>query len=96
MKKGYIVWNKNCRIPNISAFDKSIKHLIKKNISPKCSLKLPLTSVKLDVDTWSYTFKINHNVISKSFKSVVECCYSSIVRSQLKFKKNLKDDDRYK
>lgn len=96
VKEGYVVWNDNCKIPNISAHDKSIKHLIKKNNSPKCSSKLPLTSVVLDVNTWSYTFKINDNFKSLIFNSrIINCCYSSIVRNELKFKNNSKDDDRY-
>lgn len=96
VKEGYIVWSDNCRIPNISVYDKSIKHLIKKLKLPKCS-KLPLTSVVLDVNTWSYSFKINHaSLDSKMSKSIITCCYSSIIRDALKFKKHPKDDDRYK
>lgn len=89
VKEGYIVWNDNCKIPNISAYDKTIKHLIKKTHHPVCSSESPLTSVVLDVNTWSYTLKINHN------SKIIKCCYSSIVRNELKFKNNSKDDDRY-
>jgi len=96
VKEGYVVWNDNCRIPNISAYDKTIKHLIKKSNSPKCFSTLPLTSVILDADKWSYTFKINHGLHSQISKSTVNCCYSPIVRNELKFKNNPKDDDRYK
>ncbi|XP_060841555.1 uncharacterized protein LOC132922196 isoform X1 [Rhopalosiphum padi] len=96
VKEGYVVWNDNCRIPNISAYDKTIKHLIKKSNSPKCFSTLPLTSVILDADKWSYTFKINHRLHSQILKSTVNCCYSPIVRNELKFKNNPKDDDRYK
>lgn len=85
------MWNEYCQIPNISAYDKSIQNFIEKCDFPKCSSKSPLTSIILNVDTWSYTFKINH-----SKKSIYNCCYSSITRNQLKFKKNQKDDDRYK
>jgi hypothetical protein len=91
VKKGFVVWNDYCRIPNISAYDKSIQNLIKKTDFPKCSSKSPLTSTVLNVKTWSYTFQINHNL-----KSISNCCYSSIYRTELKFKKNQKDDDRYK
>lgn len=86
-----MVWNEYCQIPNISAFDKSIRNLIEKSDVPKCSNKSPLTNTILNVDTWSYTFHINH-----SFKLISNCCYSSINRNELKFKKNQKDDDRYK
>jgi len=92
VKEGYVVWNENCRIPNISVYDKTITNLIKKINSPKCFSTLPLTSVILDVDKWFYTFKINHGLESQ----IVNCCYSSIVRNELKFKNNPKDDDRYK
>lgn len=95
-KNGYVVWSDSCRIPNISAYDKSIKHLIKKSHPPKCSSKLPLTNVVLDANRWSYTFKINHAVLSKTNKQIVECCYSSIFRNKLEYKKSLVDDDRYK
>lgn len=90
VKKGYVVWNDNCQIPNISAYDDSIKHLIKKSNHPKCFANASLTNVVLNVSTWSYTLKINHDL-----KSIINCCYSSIVRNELKFKTNLKDDDRY-
>lgn len=96
VKEGYILWNDNCRIPNISAYDKSIVHLIQKNVAPNCSSNAPLTSVILDISTWSYTLKINHDFNSQVSKSIVNCCYSSIVRNELKLKKNLRDDDRYK
>ncbi|XP_001945027.2 uncharacterized protein LOC100165313 [Acyrthosiphon pisum] len=96
VKEGYVVWNDNCRIPNISAYDKTIKSFIKKINSPKCFSTLPLTSVILDVNKWSYTFKINYGLHSQISKSIVNCCYSSIVRNELKFKNNPKDDDRYK
>lgn len=80
----------------MSVYDKSITNLIKKRKPPKCS-KLPLTSIILDANTWSYTFKINRGILdSKMSKSIIKCCYSSIIRSELKFKKNPKDDDRYK
>lgn len=96
VKEGYVVWNDNCRIPNISAYDKTIQKLIKKSTPPKCFSTMALTSVILDVDKWSYTFKINQGIHSKISKSIVTCCYSSIVRNELKFKINSKDDDRYK
>lgn len=96
VKKGYIVWSDNCQIPNISAYDKSIKYLIKKSNPPKCSSNLPLTSVILDVKTWSYTLKINHGSNSQKSKSTINCCYSSIVRNELIIKKSPKDDDRYR
>jgi len=96
VKEGYVVWNDNCRIPNISAYDKTIQSFIKKSNSPKCFSTLPLTSVILDVNKWSYTFKINYGLHSRISKSIVNCCYSSIVRNELKFKNNPKDDDRYK
>lgn len=96
VKEGYIVWNDNCRIRNISVYDKTIKHLIKKSKPPKCYSKSPLTSVILDADTWTYTLKINHGFNSTISNSTVNCCYSSIIRNELKFKKNSKDDDRFK
>lgn len=96
VKDGYIVWSDSCQIPNMSIYDKSIEHFIKKSKLPKCS-KLQLTSVILDANTWSYTFKINRDSLdSKMSKSTIKCCYSSIVRNELKFKKEPKDDDRFK
>lgn len=96
VKNGYIVWSDSCRIRNISVYDKSIKHLIKKSNPPKCSSKSPLTSVILNTDTWLYTFKINHSTISQISKPIVKCCFSKIIRNKLKFKINSGDDDRYK
>ncbi|VVC33777.1 Alkaline-phosphatase-like, core domain,Alkaline phosphatase-like, alpha/beta/alpha,Protein of unknown [Cinara cedri] len=96
VKEGYVVWNENCQIPNISAYDDSVKNVFKTSSPPKCFSKSPLTSVILDEDTWSYTFKINHDSNSKMSLSTVNCCYSSIVRNELKFKNNANDDDRYK
>lgn len=95
-KQGYVVWSDSCQIPNISAYDNSIKHLIKKSHPPKCSSKLPLTSVVLDANRWLYTFKINYAVLSKTNKQIVDCCYSSISRNRQEYKKSLGDDDRYK
>lgn len=96
VKDGYIVWSDSCQIPNMSVYDKSIENLIKKIKPPMCS-KMPLTSVILDANTWSYTFKINRDSLdSKLSKSTIECCYSSIVRNELKLKKEPKDDDRFK
>lgn len=96
VKKGYIVWSDSCRIPNISVYDKSIKYLIKKSNPPKCSSKSPLTSVILNPDTWSYTFKINHATMSQTSEPIVKCCFSKITRNKLKFKISSEDDDRYK
>lgn len=95
VKEGYVVWNENCQIPNISAHDKSVQNLFKTSNPPKCSSKSPLTNVILDSDTWSYTLKINHDFNSQTSKSIINCCYSSINRKKLKIKKNSKDDDRY-
>lgn len=89
------MWNDNCQIPNISAFDPSVKNVIKKTKAPKCSSIPPLTSVVLDVDSWTYTFKINLDLNLNISSTIVNCCYSSIVRNQLKFKKTKTDDDRY-
>lgn len=95
VKKGYVVWNDNCQIPNISVYDKSVTNFIKKMNPPKCTSNMPMTNVILDVDTWTYTFKINYDFNSQISRSAVSCCYSSIVRSELKLKKKSNDDDRY-
>ncbi|XP_050441154.1 uncharacterized protein LOC126846077 [Adelges cooleyi] len=94
VKEGYVVWNDNCQIPNISAFDDSIKSLVKKNKPPKCSSYPPLTSVVLDPKSWSYTFKIN-KINKKDTASKISCCYSSIYRKHIKARKSANDDDRY-
>ncbi|XP_050548378.1 uncharacterized protein LOC126910017, partial [Daktulosphaira vitifoliae] len=93
-KNGFTVWDDNCRIPNVSAFDDSVKKFVKKEKSPKCSSLPSVTSVILDVKSWTYTLKINKFYQNKADLNI-SCCYSSIHRKYLKSKRSFNDDDRY-
>ncbi|XP_055382160.1 uncharacterized protein LOC129612532 [Condylostylus longicornis] len=78
---GYLVYENNCKIPNVDAFDPTIMRHFEKRVYQNCTKNETLTFVTFNSNSLKYELhfdksKLNSN---ESFKDW-DCCYKEIMR----------------
>lgn len=74
----YLVFNENCVIPKIEAFNEDVKKYMKNPKYFKCSKHRLLTSITKSND--SVYLVVNEDVVQEYGSGIVSCCFSYIRR----------------